>query len=110
MQALNTLFEALITLARTMAPFTPFLTENMYQGLKKFLPLNSDGNEIGVVGGDDRSIHFLEFPRVKNEYFDPIIERAVSRMQSVISLGRNIRETKNVPLKVSSFLTRFLTL
>lgn len=74
------------------APFTPFLTENMYQTLKQFIPKNEN-----VV--DDRSIHFLEFPTVREEYFDPEIERAVSRMQAVIDLGRAIREKKNISLK-----------
>ncbi|CAO3627490.1 unnamed protein product [Cunninghamella echinulata] len=91
-QALNTLFEVLFTLCKTMAPFTPFLTENMYQTLKKFLPADES-----VV--DDRSIHFLDFPTVREEYFDPEIERSVGRMQAVIELGRTIRERKTISLK-----------
>ncbi|KAI8084491.1 isoleucyl-tRNA synthetase [Halteromyces radiatus] len=91
-QALNTLFEVLYTLCRTMAPFTPFLTENMYQTLKKFLP--TDQHAV-----DDRSVHFLDFPTVREEYFDPEIERSVGRMQAVIDLGRTIRERKTISLK-----------
>ncbi|KAI9321518.1 isoleucyl-tRNA synthetase [Dichotomocladium elegans] len=91
-QAMNTLFEVLLTLCLTMAPFTPFLTENMYQTLKQFIPKNPK-----IV--DDRSVHFLDFPTVRQEYFDPEIERAVGRMQTVIELGRNIREKKNISLK-----------
>ncbi|ORY04507.1 isoleucyl-tRNA synthetase [Basidiobolus meristosporus CBS 931.73] len=90
--ALNTLFEVLFTLCRVLSPFTPFLTENMYQTLKTYLP-PSNSQE------DERSIHFLLFPEVREEYFDPEIERAVSRMQSVIELGRIIREKKNISLK-----------
>jgi isoleucyl-tRNA synthetase len=90
-QALNTLFEVLYVLARSMAPFTPFLTENMYQGLKRMMP-DADGVE-------KQSVHFLDFPEVRQEYFDPAIERAVSRMQTVILLGRIIRDNKNLPLK-----------
>ena len=63
----------------------------MYQNLKKFLP---------PAEGDTRSIHFLAFPEVKKEYFDEDIERAVSRMQTVIELGRFIRDQKTIPLKV----------
>ncbi|KAL0074113.1 isoleucyl-tRNA synthetase [Phycomyces blakesleeanus] len=92
-QALNTLFEVLFTLCLTMAPFTPYLTENMYQTLKKFVPKNKN-----IV--DDRSVHFLDFPTVREEYFDPEIERAVGRMQAVIELGRTIREKKNISLKI----------
>lgn len=92
LQALNTLFDVLFTLARTMAPFTPFLTENMYQGLKQYI--------VGYAGVTDKqSIHFLDFPDVRQQYFDPAIVRAVGRMQTVIALGRNIRDVKNIVMK-----------
>jgi len=89
---MNTLFEVLYTLVRVMSPFTPFLTENMYQTLKNFLP-----KDPKIV--DDRSVHFLDFPEVKEEYFDDDIERAMSRMQAVIELGRTTRERKTISLK-----------
>lgn len=92
--ALNTLFEALFTLCRTMSSFTPFLTENLYQGLRQFIPENSLKNVK-----DTRSVHFLPFPEVREEYFDSIIERRVSRMQNIIELGRFIRERSRVAVK-----------
>ncbi|KAJ2853221.1 isoleucine--tRNA ligase, partial [Coemansia asiatica] len=91
--ALNTLFEVLLTMCRLMAPFTPFLTENMYQTLKAHLPEN-------FFEGDSRSLHFVPFPEVREEYFNPEIERAMSRMQAVIELGRVIRERNNIALKM----------
>lgn len=89
--ALNVLFEVLYTLTRLMAPFTPFICETMYQNLRNYLPETTE---------DNRSVHFLMFPEVKEEYFNEDIERAVSRMQSVIELGRVIREQKTISLKV----------
>ena len=74
--------------------YTPFLTENIYQGLKPFMPENPEA--------DTRSIHFLPFPEVKEEYFDAVIERQVKRMQTVIELTRNVRERHNLSLKVCS--------
>jgi isoleucyl-tRNA synthetase len=89
--ALNTLFETLFTLCKTMASFTPFLTEHIYQNLKQFLP-NTEGVEY-------QSVHFLTFPEVREEYFDPEVERAMARMQSVIESGRFIRDKENISLK-----------
>ncbi|KAI5123069.1 hypothetical protein M0805_000503 [Coniferiporia weirii] len=89
--ALNTLFETLFTLCRTMSSYTPFLTENIYQSLRPFIP--SSPNE------DTRSIHFLSFPEVKEEYFDENIERQVKRMQIVIELTRNVRDRFTLSLK-----------
>lgn len=90
--ALNTLFETLFTLCRTMSSYTPFLTENIYQTLRTFIPEDPKA-------GDTRSIHFLLFPEVKAEYFDPVIERQVKRMQTIIELVRNLRERHSISLK-----------
>lgn len=91
--ALNTLLETLFTLCRTMSSYTPFITENLYQTLRQYIP-----NDPLVP--DSRSVHFLGFPEIKEEYFDIVIERQVKRMQSVIELTRNIREKHNLSLKV----------
>jgi isoleucyl-tRNA synthetase len=66
----------------------------LYQTLRKYIPEDP-------AGGDTRSVHFLLFPEVKEEYFDEVIERQVKRMQTVIELTRNIREKNNLSLKVS---------
>ncbi|ORY30942.1 isoleucyl-tRNA synthetase [Rhizoclosmatium globosum] len=72
-KALQTLFEVLFTLSKMMAPFTPFITETMYQNLKSCIQ--------ETPGEDTRSVHFLMFPEVKSQYFNADIERSVSRMQ-----------------------------
>ncbi|RKP10622.1 isoleucyl-tRNA synthetase [Thamnocephalis sphaerospora] len=91
--ALNTLFDVLFALVKMMAPFTPFLTENMYQTLKQFVPAEAEEGE------DVRSVHYLMFPEPRADYFDTEIERRVTRMQSVIELGRFVREKNNLSLK-----------
>ncbi|KAF8585961.1 isoleucine-tRNA ligase [Ramaria rubella] len=91
--ALNTLFETLFTLCRTMSSYTPFLTESLYQGLRPFIPVPPDSTE------DTRSVHFLSFPEVNNEYFDEDIERKVKRMQTIIDLTRSLRDKHTLPLK-----------
>ena len=90
--ALNTLFEVLYTLTRGLAPFTPFITDNIYQRLLPFIPQR-------LRAEDPRSVHFLPFPEVREELFDEVIERRVGRMQSVIELGRVSRERRSIGLK-----------
>lgn len=97
---LNTLSEALLTLSRAMAPFTPYLADGIYQRMKVYF--TSEELEKFCVNPkikDTRSVHFLSYPSVKEELFDKEIEVAVSRMQKVIDLGRNIREKKTISLK-----------
>ena len=76
------------------------MSETMYQNLVKVMkPENNVGNT--------ESVHFLMFPEVKKEYFDADIERSVGRMQSVIDLGRGMREKKNLNLKVKKLNQAF---
>ena len=99
-KALNTLAEALLTLSRAMAPFTPFLAEGIYQRITQYFPVDIlEGLCVNTKAKDFRSVHFLSYPTVRQEYFDEAIELAVSRMQKVIELGRNIREKKMISLK-----------
>ena len=90
--ALNTLFEVLFTLTRGLAPFTPFITETIYQNLRNHIPTE-------LQGVDPESVHFLAFPNVREELFDQDIERRVSRMQKVIELARVSRERRTIGLK-----------
>lgn len=90
--ALNTLFEVLFTLTKGLAPFTPFITENIYQRLLPHIPAS-------LQGEDSRSVHFLAFPDVREELFDAEIERRVGRMQRVIELARVARERRTIGLK-----------
>ncbi|KAK4696722.1 isoleucyl-tRNA synthetase, partial [Lecanoromycetidae sp. Uapishka_2] len=48
---------------------------------------------------DPRSVHFLDFPEVREELFDEEVERRVARMQRVIELGRVSRERRTMGLK-----------
>lgn len=95
LKALNTLFDALFTFVRAMAPFTPFLSDNIYSKLREFMP----ADVLAQYGPDSRSVHFLSYPEINLDLYDEAIEKAVKRMQTVIELGRNIREKKTISLK-----------
>lgn len=92
--ALNTLYETLLTLCLTLSSYTPFTSEIVYQSLRATSPPPADPKQ------DVRSIHFLPFPSVRTEYFDPVIERQVKRMRAVIDLGRLIRDKKTLKVKI----------
>uniref|UniRef100_A0A669BB44 Isoleucine--tRNA ligase, cytoplasmic n=1 Tax=Oreochromis niloticus TaxID=8128 RepID=A0A669BB44_ORENI len=91
--ALETLFSVLFSMCRLMAPFTPFITEMMYQNLRHLI------DPASVEEKDNSSIHYLMLPQVRENLIDKRIEGAVSRMQSVIELGRVIRDRKTLPVK-----------
>jgi len=72
-----------------MAPFTPFLTEYMYQNLKFTLP----------EAEREDSVHYLSFPTEDESLIDEAMELAVTRMQTVIEMGRTARDRAKRPLK-----------
>lgn len=91
--ALNTLLQVLFTIIRALAPFTPFITEHIYQLLRPQLTGATAHFKVS------RSVHFLPFPSVQEALFDEVIERQVSVMQKVIQLGRVVRDRRNLGLK-----------
>jgi isoleucyl-tRNA synthetase len=85
--AYATLYSTLETLSRLMAPFTPFLSDHIYQELKVF------GGEM------DESVHLCSYPQSNEEHIKSTLELAVGRMQQVILLGRQKRISEGVKVK-----------
>ncbi len=61
--SLNVLCYILLTMAKLMAPFTPFLAEYMYQVLRKLMPQSSSPSE------QDLSVHFQMIPKSQFVFF-----------------------------------------
>ena len=86
--ALDTLFSVLFSLARLMAPFVPFLTEHLYQAMRKYMTEETED-----------SVHYLMLPQPDVSLVNRDVEMSVSLMQTVVSLGRVVRDRKNLPMK-----------
>eukprot|EP00494_Astrolonche_serrata_P024267 UN24525 len=86
-KSLHTLLHCLIQLNQIMAPFTPFLVENMYQNLKSCLK------------DPPASIHFMEIPSVDESLIHSDIENQFANMQQVIVLGRQCRDARTLSFK-----------
>jgi len=87
-QAFETLFHVLYTLAKVMAPFTPFLSETTYGNLARVLPDHQD------------SVHLEAFPAAELGRVDGELEDAVARMSRMVVMARNVRETLGVKAKI----------
>lgn len=86
--AFETLYEVLTTLARLMAPFTPFITEAMWQNLRRAQP------------GLPESVHLARYPEADAALRDATLEEAVQRMEELLVMGRNLREKIRVRTRV----------
>eukprot|EP01080_Neovahlkampfia_damariscottae_P009091 gene9091-1186_t len=99
-QALIALFNVLMISIRTMAPFTPYLTEFMYQNLKNLIPKEKRQD----------SIHYLMIPEYDESKVNTDIERMVERMQEVVETGRALRNDKNHGHELKMPLSEFTVL
>ncbi|CAF4254181.1 unnamed protein product [Rotaria sp. Silwood2] len=91
--SLNVLCYILLTMAKLMAPFTPFLAEYMYQILRKLMPQSFSSDE------QELSVHFQMIPQSDQSLVNKNIEHAVDAVQTVIGLGRFLRDRKVIPMK-----------
>lgn len=91
LQSLNSLFSTLLNLVVLLSPFTPFLTEHIFQNLRNGLDKDSEYMED--------SIHYLRIPTPKEELIDEKIEQIMNNMIDVIELGRQTREKNKIALK-----------
>jgi len=87
--AYSTLYETLHELSLLMAPFTPFLSEHIYQELASL-----DGKKP-----KPESVHLCSYPLVESQHQKPELETAVARMRDLILLGRKKREEVKIGLR-----------
>ncbi|KAF4675943.1 hypothetical protein FOL47_007010 [Perkinsus chesapeaki] len=91
LESLNTLYDVMLNLTIVLAPITPFITELIYQNLRLALP-DSDPRK-------EKSVHFVMMPDPDVQGLDPAIVTALNRMQTVVTLGRLLRDHRGVGLK-----------
>jgi isoleucyl-tRNA synthetase len=79
--AYATLYEALTTFAKVLAPVMPFVSESIYQQLVK---------DPGCAGAD--SVHLCDYPIVDEHRIDRSVEADMHAVRAVVVLGRALRE------------------
>jgi len=86
--AYATLYEALTTLSALMAPFTPFLSEELYQNLVR-----------GVFPDSRVSVHMQDYPEVDASLVDQGLLSEMNLARDIVFLGRAIRNKANVKVR-----------
>jgi isoleucyl-tRNA synthetase len=93
--AYATLYHVLVKLAKTLAPFVPFVTEVMYQNLVR-----------GVQPGAYESVHHTAWPQMDSATQDDELLEQMALARRVASLGLSARQGAN--LKVRQPLSKVL--
>ncbi len=94
--AYSTLYTALVTVAKLIAPAMPFLAEELYQNLVR-----------SVDETAPESVHLAEWPAVMEEFIDESLNRDMNLVMKLVSLGHSARQKANrkvrQPLAAAAF-------
>jgi len=86
--AYTTLYECLVTLSKLLAPFTPFLAEELYQNL------------VGSVFPEaPDSVHLADFPVADESKIDKQLAADTQLVMKVSSLGRAARSQAGIKVR-----------
>jgi isoleucyl-tRNA synthetase len=81
--AFATLRHCLLEVAALLAPFTPFLADEIH--------LNLAGGESGELGSQPDSVHLRDFPDAHSGLLDEELEREMEAVRLTVELGRAAR-------------------
>ncbi len=82
--AYSTLYTALVTVAKLLAPSMPFLADELYQNLVR-----------SVDGAAPESVHLAEWPAVLPEMIDESLNHDMALVMRLVSLGHSARQKAN---------------
>ena len=82
--AYSTLYTALVTVAKLLAPSMPFLADELYQNLVRSVDDNAP-----------ESVHLAEWPEVLPEMIDESLNRDMALVVRLVSLGHSARQKAN---------------
>jgi isoleucyl-tRNA synthetase len=88
LSAYNTLYYCLVTVAKLMAPFTPFIAEEMYQNLVRSIDKDAP-----------LSVHLADFPMAEQSKINRDLSADTQLAMRVCSLGRAARSQANVKVR-----------
>ena len=83
--AYMTLYTVLKTMALISAPFTPFMSETMYQNMVRTV----DKSAL-------ESIHLCDWPHKDESFIDPELEANMAAVLDIVVLGRSARNAANI--------------
>lgn len=89
--AYQTMLTCLTTVARLMAPFSPFFADRLYRDLT--------APAAEAQGKEPVSVHLTDFPKVDESLVDPALEKRMNMAQVVTSLVLSLRRRVNIKVR-----------
>ncbi len=78
----NTTYEVLSGVSRLMAPFAPFLSDEIYKKLS-----------------GEESVHLAFYPEINETLIDAVVEERMDLVRDLVGLGRSAREKEKIKVR-----------
>jgi len=85
-----TLYECLTTLAQAIAPFVPFMADEMWRNLAR----RALGERVA------ESVHLCDFPEADAEVLDRDLAGEMDLVREIVSLGRSVRAAQKLKVRL----------
>ncbi len=92
-QAYQTLFDVLVTLTKLMAPFTPFLSEEIYRNLVVC------HSRVGGNPGAPESVHLTDWPVIDKKLVDETLNENMQHARFVVTMGLKVRADGKIKVR-----------
>ncbi len=92
-----TLWESLVTVCKLIAPYTPFISEELYREL--LAKADSDSAQVSEQNGSPQSVHLASFPKVNERHVDSKLEERMEVLRKVASLSRAARNRVGIKIR-----------
>ncbi|MGA3601760.1 isoleucine--tRNA ligase [Lysinibacillus agricola] len=79
--AFSTLYELLTAICELLAPFTPFIAEDLYRQLS------------------GKSVHLQDYPHYNEALVNTKLEKEMANILTIVELGRSIRNSQSIKVK-----------
>ncbi len=83
--ALSTLYYVLMTLCKVLAPFTPFIADEMYSNLR--------------MDNDTESVHLEDFPEFDDKFMDEKLMKKMAEVREICTLGQSARVESSLKVR-----------
>jgi len=83
-----TLYQALVGVAKLLAPFTPFIADSIYRNLVCSIDLNAT-----------ESVHLTDFPALDEQLIDEQLEKDMATVRDIVAWGRALRNQTGIKIR-----------
>ncbi|PIZ00572.1 isoleucine--tRNA ligase [bacterium (Candidatus Howlettbacteria) CG_4_10_14_0_8_um_filter_40_9] len=81
-EAYQTLYDCLVTYSKLLAPYMPFVAEEIYKNLT-----------------GEESVHLSDWPKINEKLIDETINKKMARTRAIVNFGLSARSKQNIKVR-----------